>query len=361
VVSGAPPSQSQSEAWFEAELAAAREPLSLENLCITYRMEWHDVPPAKELRALRDVVARHPDHPDAQALAVYDRRLREGPSIERFKVWIGDDGRWRRSNLPALSRPLKEPTDTAWTPDTTWVMGRDYLTIADPRKDTTGAFNYGSLIDEFLRWVGFSWNGGLKLISELGLEPGAARDDAGRWFADATRDRFGTMRFTWTWDERSGSGLVQEMRIVSAPASTSEEGSRYVMTDWHEEPVVGRWIASRVESYRADGRLAQVFVVEGIEVADGAFIGRLTAVPAFDGTDPFRGPVAFTRVQDRRSGTDQFTTIDRSEAGTATAHSARDSGANPKGWSLDWLWIGWVSAAVIAVTIVVLRIRRSGA
>jgi hypothetical protein len=208
-------------------------------------------------------------------------------------------------------------------------------------------------MDEFERWMGFCAFGGLSLIDALGLQLGDIEVDGGRWFVDTSRDQFGTIRFAGDWDDASSRGMVAEMRIVRATASPSEEGSRHVMTEWRDDPVLGRPIAHRVEVRHSDDRLRQVFVVESIEVADAAFIDRITAVPEIDAPDPIRGPVSFTTVQDRRSGEDRFTTIDRGAINHGGAGSAL-----PRGEAFDWRWVGWSAAGAIGVALIVLRIRR---
>ena len=89
------------KSWLDRAWEEAQTLPSISDASLRWRVEDRFVPTQAELDALRKEVAGRPDHPKRPQLNIYERRLRDGPDVVHYELWLDGEDRWRlNTNFP---------------------------------------------------------------------------------------------------------------------------------------------------------------------------------------------------------------------------------------------------------------------
>ncbi len=285
-------------AWEEAQALP-----SIDGASLRWRVEDRFVPPPAELDALRREVAGKPDHPKRPHLNIYERRLRDGPDVVHYELWLDGNDRWRlNTNFPPgfLDGGY---IDTAWAPGRAWKLAPRGLTIAEPEPQTASAQTLLSSRSTFSAHVSKLLDGGMGVAGSMRLSHRAEPTLQGlHWSFIASSEPTATgvrrrVRYSGDWDPDMGRGFVRSVEVVESPSSTRPS---WQIDSWIYDSTLQRHVASLVR-YRAAG-VDQQIVFEGAGAIPNGGMDALTRIPSPGGTDPIRGRVDPPAVRDHRSG-----------------------------------------------------------
>ncbi len=357
--------------WIEREWKAASTMPVMDGFSIRWRSEELEVPPLEEIEALRREVPRHPEHPRRGDLERYEQRLRGVPTRFSYELWSRGDERWRYN----IDLPTGGYIDTVLTPTRPWRLSTKQLNLIDPAKvDSmdpsqmlTGKFR------EVLPSLGRLLSGGFQAGRISKITPGAVRVEGDRWTMVASRENPPTeklhlvMEYTGRWDESVRRGFVDEAKILENGYNPRSVGVREVYSGWKLCSLSNWWIAERVDHIQPDGKLFRSAILEEVRAEPQGGFEAVITPPAFDGSDPVRGPSTFESILDWKGGTLQSKT----ETGAVgepepvplpgpEGHNVATSGSRTAASGGGRLrTVGWVALGVGIAGVVWMKLRRA--
>lgn len=305
------PTHEQVAAWFAEEWRRATSPVDLQDCVIHWRSVLAYVPPAAELAKMRAAVAGKPEHPDRHLIAMFEDRLKNGPTtISKHFCADGHRG-WRFGETYSSGKYC----DTVATPNKAWqlfpptlkLLDASKLGSRDPEQDVT------QLESTFLPEVGLLLFGGLSYGKVSNLEPGPITLDGAKWSVDAglkgehpPQTDF-AMRFYGHWDSAKNRGFVDGTEIIRSGFAPQTIGDSWTISDWQLFEEANLHAAKSAVYRRSNGVLDRSLTLVGINRIDGGFNAAI-AVPSRDEPDVFRGIPLFTSMADYRTRTVSDTT-----------------------------------------------------
>jgi len=310
--------------WLAGELERAREidPIDyFRGLELEHVVESHETPSPNELARMRRAVEGHPDHPDRQRLAVFERRRHEGPDISRRRLFLGSQDRWRWCTGPTEGAWM----DYCFSGRTAWLLSDGSLSIFSrgrgfpPQQDLS---NELQLIRTYLAKHVFR---GIDEIASADVSIESVTIDEGSWRAGVhVQDFDSTILFEGRWDSGREAGIIDRMTLVSVPAAPELEGASHVFSGSVETPGdSGGWpeIARSVQTLFPDGRVDEVWILESLAPVSESRLTELLRLPEHGQHDAVRGTLQFADRTDWRSGDVRLTEYTRSGKATTGALS----------------------------------------
>lgn len=344
--------------WFQSQWRAAEDLTIPDNSYFEYSIELRVAGDAEDLARLAGIVEGKPDHPLRAHYQELKRQIEHGPKVERYRLWYGDANHWRLSadfdfDVPAAYLYL----DTAVRDeDNAWQLSARTLRMLDPRHPPEGrdpALLIRVLPLYYVQWMAMGFGAG-----PLGIEPIDSSVSDGQWIAH-TRSRSGDRLYqlTGVMDAQQGIIRLREREVLESRDEPKWIGGRRLYTDWAYLESIGRWAARRVEWVDSDGLAYQSVVLHEVRSLRPGELDALLAPPAPDGTDPIRGQSTFASIVDQRPG--QGRSQD-SPAG-ASPPTPTPPTASPGSRTSTPAWLvpaGWTLAAIIAVALMLLWLKR---
>ncbi|MCL4740593.1 MAG: hypothetical protein KJZ54_00155 [Phycisphaerales bacterium] len=335
------------ESWLSRAWEEAQTLPSIPDASLRWRVEDRYVPTQAELDALRNEVAGRPDHPKRPQLNIYERRLRDGPDVVHYELWLDGETRWRlNTNFPPgfLDGGY---IDTAWAPGSAWKLAPRGLTIAESSPETESAQTLLSSRSTFTSHVSRLLDGGMGVARTMRLTERAEPVlDGTRWSVVASSEPIASgvrrrVRFSGVWDRDADRGFVRAAEVIESPSNSQ---ARWDIDSWIYDDTLGRHVATTIR-YRADG-VDQRIVFEGAGVIPKGGFDALTRTPRPGETDPIRGRVDPPAVRDHTRGT----TLLRDEEGRL--RQVEVAGESPSTKAEGGLWRGIGVAALVATLLV---------
>ncbi|QOJ00552.1 MAG: hypothetical protein HRU70_08630 [Phycisphaeraceae bacterium] len=342
--------------WLDGLIRQAEQGLGERSIIVHYAAEELKRYDVTEIPHLREKLKRFPEHPDHDKLRRLELFERHGPEVREYTMWYhAGEARLNLEPTPMLPGLY---FDVCSTRSGGWRMSPRQLFLTgapgteppshNPRQSIAASSN------EILSFFGAGWS--MLPRFKDGYEFRAGQ--GGTWEATITfrvNDRVTRGRLRGTFEPASGRGRITESLAESA--DTPASAWRETADEWAHDPVLGAEIA-RVVVLGMDGKPFRRLMFRRAEPLSEARFREVAATPMLTGRDPIRGEYTFTQVTDMTGAETRYTTYDP-EAGTMTH---RSEGQTPRGQRQSRLtYAGWVLAAVIASTIVILRVRASRA
>jgi hypothetical protein len=344
--------QAEVKAWFIALLDDAKSHFKARSMKIEWNREALEEPSRQEVEAIRERVKNFPEHPDRSKLGELEARQRNGPQSWRETVWLRN-GDFRSS---AQSGRPNDPfyIDTVRVGKSGWKLNPGELYLVGPSETAPPGHDleqqYLSSITNILPLfgAGLDWFGPWEAQSSL--------ESLGnkKWIA---RTRYGsdeiktTTTITIEWDNVRKTGRCVEAAITSRGSLNLDQ--RIVSNNWIVPPFGGNEIAQEVVSEQGGKPVLRITLLS-IDVLNEQEFSLLTKQPEISDSDPIRGKVTFTQIQDFTGTSPLFTIKDDSGIRTLTY------GQTPEGQRRSTVKvIGWITAGMIVVTLLLLRVRAS--
>lgn len=335
-------------AWLENETKVTPDAGIPANVVISYEILTPSRLTPDELAKLRTEVAGKPDHTKLPLLEDELRRQAAGPDRSHIQVWWAESGYWRRNSdsLGALS--AMKYNDTAVTPNVSWRMVPEQLTVVDSTQGAPRGYDLAGTEPGIRSQVGNLMRGGLPTAAQSGRTVQRAELQGERWTATIGDDKL-VYEFEGRWSQEHARGFVESSRIVQS-SNPQFLGWKTTCEEWERFDAVDTWVSRRVVRRFADGTIDTELRLLEVRPSEKGEIERVTRLPAHDSTDPTRGPVSFGRVYDFRPDINKATypgDPNRDPVPLAAGSS-----------SMRFQIIGWSTAVVIVLMLIVLRLRR---
>lgn len=282
------------------------------------QIEWETqrlyVPRPAALEEMRAAVRGRPDHPDRFALAMYEMRLSGYQDVYRHVLWCRGESAWRHSmdhDLVAVQRrqvDRRTYTDVTLRADEHWRLTPEELLIEPP--EVQGGSPVGGLESvrtEFATELSWILDGGFGVARQARASLVKCERNGDRFVAIASIGQDPSkpvyeLTLRGRLDSVNNHAFVDEAVITANAAASKSIGTRYVMSDWTQS-AGGIWHARRVEHFRPGNEISERQVVKAFEVKPGQSFAEATRTPSPEGTDPVRGAVTATLLNDLRSAT----------------------------------------------------------
>lgn len=261
---------------------------------VVWEVEQHAGLTSSELAAMRQRIARKPDHPERQAVEAAERILSKGPDRLRREAWIDGSGRFRLSE----TRAEGNWEDVVVADGVVWALSADTLNIVDDTREPPPGRNFRPARDEAQRNLGGFVLGGLSMI--IGAPKITVQSfvrSGSEWNATALlADNIG--EFSLRGGDRDGHLLVTEGRVRRLDPAPSEVGFRILASQpWLDSPLGP--VFRLVENYSPSGALRSRSLLIEVEAwsGDPAFF----EIPNRSGShDAVRGDLNILSVADFR-------------------------------------------------------------
>lgn len=322
------------ETWYAAERAAARAYPDIGGYALTYRIEYHNQPPAD------------PSRSDPPAEPEEDE-----PSVARCTLWQDGPRQWRY-NKSYRADGRDEYADIALNGDLSWALTPRQLTIVDQKAGAPPYRDFGSQEGSFRLDLSLMFHAGGYLQSGS-VAPPEMTVSGTAWAVEATNVNGMTVLVSGRWDSEMSRGFTETARYTAFEAHPSQVGTAWDFSDWAFDPVLRRWVARRVECYRPDGALDRVLLFDRAEPETPQRLRTLIDIPSVHGDDPARGPLTVTSIYDYRPGVLTATVQERE--GVVTTHLGSEESRRSARWMR---YTGWVGAGALVTSLIAIRVLR---
>lgn len=340
--------------WLEHEWHKASAGTMPEGVELSFRHIQLEVPPEKELAALREAVRGRPDHPQRPDLEAFERRLASGGDVTHYQLAYADSGLWR------VSRSLEyEPEmpfwDTALRDGLVWGLTEQQFTVVEADRESEANRSYAKRGIETVRsaWGRFAF-GNFAFGWFASSTPELVRSEGTRWAARAINEAGVICEWRGRWDEELERGFVESAEFIGRTEGTLTSGSEWTFQDWRYWEDAGVWLAGRVER-TSDQRPYAAFEVLGVSPSTRDAVAELAAMPDLAGEDPLRGKILVSRVNDYRLAESEVRWLDPSRELVATAPVQMSDSRG----AVVLRWFGWAVLLVLLGAFIWLRSRRS--
>ncbi|QOJ00549.1 MAG: hypothetical protein HRU70_08615 [Phycisphaeraceae bacterium] len=346
-------SDEQARAWFDRVVAHARSGLDSLELKITYRVESLEPLDTTQIPALRARVKDFPEHPDRILLDRLERFERFGPEIRTQTVWVRH-GQLRISREPTLD-PGSFYYDLIDFGDSGWSLTPTQLSLVGTRDSRPRGQSFASPISASALEVHDFIAPGAATLARADVQR-FILDPTGRWSAESVLATPAGPRayvVRGRWDPSRGAGAfagsqLHESGLDSKVISTLEASDHRPTAGMLSDPASVLMYASQASPPRRATLVA-------LAALDPAEFKAVTARPTLNGSDPIRGPVTFTQINDYTGRDAEYRVADEKREFQTVAVEE-----TPEGRQRAWLRrAGWALAAGILVTIVLLRVKQA--
>ncbi len=315
------------EQWVRDAWNNADGGVRIEYARFIWRAEHDDVPSSEELQRLRRRVRGHPEHPDRALLETYERRIADGPDIERWDVWFGKAGMFRRN----LEEPDGSINDIAVSSRRAWSysdVARQLNIIEDTRSGYPKGYNYGPWEHRLRSTVSGFLHGAFSI-----RVPGVEMDmqdfsyNEGIWscvFSSSEPDIALRLEGEGEWKDGQWIGRATSATVEASGPSPDEIGRRWVFTDWAVQDAIGSDpICTTQIEYRPDGRPVTTLHLESVtRLLPSEFEEALAPPDPETKTDAVRGRIPLDAVQ-------RFPDAERAPVVTKYTDSGSEEKTNP--------------------------------
>lgn len=350
------PSLETVQAWFDKEWEQAQTMPDFGDCSISWALEIVYVPNAAEYRSLAQSVEARPDHPKAGLLIAYQRRLKG--QFDRFgrRMWVRSNDEWRINQ----EFPGGHFDDYTITKRHAWRTTPLQLIVTRPEPGRVSFDNIAGIAKMFWPELTRLLDGGLSFGAISGLEPGRVRVRGNQWRVILSRPDAGhelqkfEREIVGRWDAEAGRGFV-EYSTITKSAKSETIGTRVTFADWTWVETVDRWIAGRVEYFTPEGLPDRNLIFSEATCDPNFTFNKVVKVPDKERGDLVRGPIAFIRIENHRTGNIRKTNADGTFTNTAIPAEA---GAPSRSWRR---WLGVAVMATLAIGFVSLYLKRRSA
>lgn len=331
----------------QADWDAARELEFPKGVLISYRQTLYATMTPAEIDELARAVEGHPDHPDRLRLSIEQRRAK-APDVIDFQVWLDGRGRWRYNRT--------DHGQSFWVDITIdrnlgWSLTQDSLMVVDNSRppENRDLASTGGELATLLRTLMQGDMGAAEATLTVQSPPQSS----------ATRARFDT-RFSndlvRRYDlERSSPGnpwLPIGWEVLECPSAPSSVGTSKVFTGWHLEPEINGWIAQRVDKRDPSHRTVETIELLSVARPSESDFAAALALPTPVSTDVARGPSTIRSVFDYRPDHGVILSIGQDGTTRRPVPGLAEAGRISSTWRL----VGWILAAILAATLMTLRL-----
>jgi hypothetical protein len=342
------------KAWFISLLSEANQNFKTRSMKLEWNRESLTAPSASEIEEIRTRVKNYPEHPDRARLAMLEAALKNGPQEWRETIWFrkGDF----RSNTQSGRNDDPFYIDAVRVGSSGWKLNPGELVIVDASGSAPAGHDLGIHYDAVATNVMPFFGVGLEWFGPWEASCTFEAKGSGKWIARAkfSSDALqGTTMITIEWDTTKQRGRCVEAVMQSRGVTNLDQ--REVASDWFEVPFQTNEMA-RTITVEQSGKPAMRRSLLRAEVLDENEFDSITKQPDINGRDPIRGQVTFTQVHDFTESSPVFTIKD--DTGTRKIQYAQTE----EGKKASVLRVlGWVTASMIVVTLVLLRVRAARA
>lgn len=247
--------------WVQQQRVAAEAGIHHEYLRVSWQDERVYIPSPNQLRAMRQSVANRPDHPERDELERFERRLKQGPDVEEYDVWLGPKGSFRRNFTGADGKyeDLVVSDRQSWS----YAESGRHLNLIASKGAAPPGYNYGPW-DHRLRGTlaGFVYGAFSIQIPGVSLELSELVQTGLRWRAVfASEEPLLSLALEGTWDDSERWGTADMATVIVCEPAPGEVGRRWVFEDWTSDSIFSPQMCRKQTSYAPDGRpdLVQTF------------------------------------------------------------------------------------------------------
>jgi hypothetical protein len=261
----------------------------------------------EEVARLRREASGKPDHPLWQKIAVYERRLRNGPDVTRIQMFAQDAEHWR------CNFTMTYLDDTYWdrgvTPDVTWSLTDGQLAIIDPDHQIPQGRDYARGLSSLRRQIGWFCYGGLDYLSRLQEWKVHGTAEPHAWIIHGVHRGGAEYEYHVRWREDLSRFVVESRVLAASPSRPESVGERILFQDWTFDKVLGEPVSRVVTRVSAADKPTHEYHLEAFEPLGQSDLDRLLQVPDVAREDPVRGSLTVTSVYDYRPDKKQVTRI----------------------------------------------------
>jgi hypothetical protein len=339
--------------WWNRLIARGADGPDIDGIAISYRIDYRPQISPAELARLKAEAARHPESSAASTLAVLQATLSGGPSYRERTVWRYE-GMWRINNTFARS-PFA--WDFVWGDGVGWQLTPKRLEVTPLTPGSAPAATLASESSGATYEIQLLLTGGLAGAHGRAMNGTPVLVAPGRWtFAGSRTD--GQDQYLMTaeggWDESRGWGTVTRSRFEKRASDGTVTWESRSLDDWRALDSLPLGIAGRVEIAQDDATQNSTITLQQIARFTRAEFKALTAVPGPNDTDPSRGKVTYTSIEDHRSAlAREAMPMGLNDSVGGGVGGSRESSASKLRIA------GWVTAGLLGSAILIIRIRRA--
>ena len=343
--------------WLQQRLEWGDTVTFPENVYMEYVTEVYPEGDEDLLRELVRRTANDITHPDRNRMEQLKRRLEHGPDVTTTRIWWGSEERFRVSqdfsSIPGFFADVARNGKSSG-----WHLNRSVLEFVDPRNPPQGRpvrdHPALSALDRFT---------GLHIASAMGVGPlgihgVSVASDGETWQGwTQTQDGKRTYRIDGAYDRSS-----KTIRVLNFIALTSDDepkfaGGGYRYLDRRHEPVTGRDVAFKVESFVKDGGVDRIMIIEEFRALRHGELEEAIRFPSAESADIVRGMLSQDHLV-----RGQATVLDRATA-AATGRSGISEDNKPFSFSSQdepggLNRVFWGISVVVATGLLVYMCRR---
>lgn len=349
-VMGRQDQQAEAKAWFLDRLASANAKLADQSFKIEYRVESLEKVDTSNIAVLRETVRTFPEHPDRGVLQRAERFLKYGPDARTHTLWFREGE--ARYNREAGIEPGDTYQDACLLKSSGWKLSPQSVFLLGPAGQAPPGHRLDTVINSALYEVISLIGPGLAGFGPWNDQSVFALAADGAWKAENTTESNGKARkstLTGSWDVATRSGRFAQGVIEIAGRVVYKETAKSwkAVSGWPGE------IAERVE-IEDNGKPWQGVVSLSIAPLIDKEFEAVTQTPSIDGEDSIRGASTFTQLQDLSGRVPTYIVKDPA-SNTIQAFSQSETASGHRQWMLRTF--GWVTAGLIVIALVLIRIR----
>lgn len=279
------------------------------------------------------------------------------PLQSDYQLWYVSDSRFRINEDTPLATWSPTTDATVNGPDG-WICGANGVLTAVDLKDAPPNRDPRAFLSTIESFVDTFVNAGLA-TGHIASRPLVIKEfdtDTGGWVGEIS-DTSGSFayRVTGEFHPEHDQFTVTELRITNNPME-SEVGSHTRFEEYIFQPTIQRRIPQRVVSIDPDGFIKSELRFKSLKSFPKEDFDRIARLPDVNAGDPVRAELKLRRIDNFRPPSAVTTEI-HPETGESRVGPLADP--RPGKRNLSWKPIGWITAGLLVVFIVVHNVRRS--
>ncbi len=303
----------------------------------------------ERLAFLRERVGTNNQHPLYQELVLAQAR-HDGTAGWMTYAWHGD-GVWRY-NRDELNRP-GDFLDVGANAKDVWLLSPRVIVLTTKGAPPAPERDYSTIGDESLRNVKTLLSGGLSNVWDAKAELKYVRLPEGRWRASGVKQR-GNFELRWEAHGREPGAPGQAGTIESVRGTGfmdgQERGSMSEKSEGWRTWDDGLWAPATVTEFDASPGMIRKFQLLELRNSSKEELEKVVVTPRIDQSDPVRGEIHPTGLDDFRSRTTVQQTL------TPEGQMVERTIAPQR--SYTWLKVGgWALLCLLVAALIYVRIR----
>lgn len=341
------PAPPEFAAWW-ARLFTFNDGSLFDGVAVSYDVFYVYIPTAERLDEMRRTVKDKPEHPLRSQLQSFERAIENPRGRWMTLTVISRGGEWRANR----NEPQGEYRDYAWSKESAFELSRTKLLVTKPSPEASEARRFAQVSSDFLSSLDAVLTSGVgqagnRMLHFKPVFAGSKWTMSGR-LKELTPGETCDMQLTGSWDPATHTGRIERVRSVIRRADGTVLNLGSDSSEFQYEPLLDLQIPRVMIRYHEDGQPRFEYRFKEARKVSASEMRDLLKVPTPNGTDPVRGKLEFTKVEDYRGGSESASLA----TGMPTPPSASKGDSSLR-------WLGWAAAGGLVALFVGLKLRKS--